>query len=65
MNFQSYRQFKQRQFQSARINAQRSRLSVLQERLSTGKRINRPSDDPSGAEAVIKSANNADRNRTI
>lgn len=38
----------------ARINAQRSRLSVLQERLSSGKRINRPSDDPIGAEAVLK-----------
>lgn len=37
----------------ARINAQRSRLSVLQERISTGKRINRASDDPTGAEAVI------------
>ena len=37
----------------ARINAQRSRLGVLQERISTGKRINRASDDPSGAEAVI------------
>lgn len=37
----------------ARINVQRSRLSVLQERISTGKRINRASDDPSGAEAVI------------
>jgi flagellar hook-associated protein 3 FlgL len=38
---------------SARINAQRGRLSVLQERLATNKRINRPSDDPSGAEAVL------------
>ncbi len=37
----------------ARINAQRSRLSVLQERLATNKRINRPSDDPAGAEAVL------------
>jgi flagellar hook-associated protein 3 FlgL len=37
----------------ARINSQRSRLSVLQERISTGKRINRASDDPAGAEAVI------------
>ncbi len=39
---------------TARVNAQRSRLSVLQERLASGKRINRPSDDPNGAEAVIK-----------
>jgi flagellar hook-associated protein 3 FlgL len=37
----------------SRINAQRSRMSVLQERLATNKRINRPSDDPSGAEAVL------------
>ena len=37
----------------ARINAQRSRLNVLQERIASGKRINRPSDDPAGAEAVI------------
>jgi flagellar hook-associated protein 3 FlgL len=36
-----------------RINTQRGRLSVLQERLMTQKRINRPSDDPAGAEAVI------------
>jgi flagellar hook-associated protein 3 FlgL len=38
---------------ASRINAQRSRLSVLQERLATNKRINRPSDDPAGAEAVL------------
>lgn len=31
----------------------RLRLSVLQERLATGKRINRPSDDPNGAEMVL------------
>lgn len=37
----------------SRINSQRSRLSVLQEQLTTGKRINRPSDDPSGAEMVL------------
>lgn len=37
-----------------RVNQQRSRLSVLQEQLATGKRINRPSDDPNGAEAVIR-----------
>lgn len=36
-----------------RINAQRSQIGVLQERLASGKRINRPSDDPIGAEAVI------------
>ncbi len=36
-----------------RINAQRSQIGILQERLATGKRINRPSDDPNGAEAVI------------
>lgn len=37
-----------------RINTQRARLSVLQERITSGKRINRPSDDPSGAAAVIR-----------
>lgn len=37
----------------SRINTQRSQLSILQERLATGKRINRPSDDPNGAEVVI------------
>lgn len=36
-----------------RINLQRNRLAILQERLTTGKRINRPSDDPIGAGAVI------------
>jgi flagellar hook-associated protein 3 FlgL len=39
---------------TSRINSHRARLSVLQERIATGKRINRPSDDPSGASAVIK-----------
>lgn len=39
---------------AAKVNAQRSRLSVLQDRLISGKRINRPSDDPTGAEAVIR-----------
>lgn len=38
---------------ASRINMQRSRLAVLQERLATNKRINRPSDDPSGAVAVL------------
>lgn len=38
---------------SSRINTQRSRLNILQERISTGKRINRPSDDPGGAEMVL------------
>lgn len=37
-----------------RINTQRSRLSAIQERIASGKRINRPSDDPSGAAAVIR-----------
>jgi flagellar hook-associated protein 3 FlgL len=36
-----------------RINAQQSRLNILQERLATGKKINRASDDPAGAEAVL------------
>ena len=39
---------------TSRINVQRGRLSVLQEQISTGKRINRPSDDPSGAQMVLK-----------
>src|SRR5215467_336566 len=39
---------------ASRINAQRSRLSVLQEQITSGKRINRPSDDPDGASTVIK-----------
>ncbi|MCY7346003.1 MAG: flagellar hook-associated protein FlgL [Pyrinomonadaceae bacterium] len=38
---------------TTRIGAQRSRIDVLQERLTTGKRINRASDDPNGAEAVL------------
>lgn len=39
---------------AARINAQRNRLSTLQEQIASGKRINRPSDDPNGAEFVIR-----------
>lgn len=39
---------------TAQINSQRSLLSVLQERLASGKRINRPSDDPAGAELVFR-----------
>lgn len=39
---------------TSRVNAQQNRLDVLQEQLATGKRINRPSDNPTGAEAVIK-----------
>lgn len=38
---------------AARVATQQGRLSMLQERLTTGKRINRPSDDPFGAEAVM------------
>ncbi len=38
---------------SSRINRQRNQLSVLQERLASGKRINRPSDDPNGASAAF------------
>ena len=38
---------------TSRINSQRSRLSTLQEQLTTGKRINRASDDPSGMEMVL------------
>lgn len=39
---------------TARIGAQRSRLSILQERIASGKRINRPSDDPAGTDAVLR-----------
>jgi flagellar hook-associated protein 3 FlgL len=39
---------------SARIGANRQRLEVVQERISSGKRINRPSDDPFGTEAVLR-----------
>ncbi len=38
---------------ASRINSQRMRLSMLQEQLATGKRINRASDDPSGMEIVL------------
>ena len=38
---------------ASRINSQKSRLNILNERLTTGKRINRPSDDPGGAEIVL------------
>ena len=37
----------------SQIGRHQFQLSVLQERLATGKRINRPSDDPYGLEAVI------------
>jgi flagellar hook-associated protein 3 FlgL len=39
---------------SARIALSRQRLEGAQERISSGKRINRPSDDPFGAEAVLR-----------
>jgi flagellar hook-associated protein 3 FlgL len=35
------------------IGQNRARVEAVQERVSTGKRINRPSDDPFGAEAVL------------
>lgn len=38
---------------ASQISLARSRYAATQERLSTGKRINRPSDDPQGAAAVI------------
>ena len=37
-----------------RINMNRARLEAAQERISTGKRINRPSDDPFGADTVLR-----------
>ena len=39
---------------SARIALSRQRLDAAQQRISSGKRINSPSDDPFGAEAVLK-----------
>ncbi len=36
-----------------RITLNRLRMEAAQERISTGKRINRPSDDPFGAETVL------------
>lgn len=39
---------------SARIANSKQRLEIAQERIASGKRINRPSDDPFGAEAVIR-----------
>lgn len=38
---------------TSRINAQRTQIGALEERLASGKRINRVSDDPMGAQAVI------------
>ena len=38
---------------SAGIKSQRNLLATLQEQLTSNKRINRPSDDPSGAETVL------------
>lgn len=35
------------------INAHRTKIGIMQERLATGKRINRASDDPVGAEMVL------------
>jgi flagellar hook-associated protein 3 FlgL len=40
--------------QSERLNASRARVEAARERISTGKRINRPSDDPFGADAVLR-----------
>jgi flagellar hook-associated protein 3 FlgL len=37
-----------------RINLSKQRLNLAQERITTGKKINAPSDDPSGAEAVLR-----------
>jgi flagellar hook-associated protein 3 FlgL len=39
---------------TSRINLTRNRIATAQERVSSGKRINRPSDDPSGTETVIR-----------
>lgn len=37
----------------SQINEAHSRIEAARERIATGKRINRPSDDPTGMEAVI------------
>jgi flagellar hook-associated protein 3 FlgL len=39
---------------AGRINIAQQRLATAQEQVSSGKRINRPSDDPFGAEAVLR-----------
>ena len=39
---------------AAWINVNRQRIAAAQEQLSSGKRINRPSDDPAGADAVLR-----------
>jgi flagellar hook-associated protein 3 FlgL len=39
---------------SARISSNRLRVDQAQEQVSSGKRINRPSDDPFGADAVLR-----------
>ncbi len=39
---------------TSQINLQRQRIGQLQEQLSSGKRINRPSDDPVGANVVLQ-----------
>lgn len=53
MNFRITDQTSNADFTSG-INKQRNRINVFQERILTGKRINRPSDDPSGAESVLR-----------
>src|SRR3954452_24704507 len=39
---------------AGQISASRNRVNLYQERVSSGKRINRPSDDPGGAGAVLR-----------
>lgn len=39
---------------TAQITAATQRISTAQEQISTGKRINRPSDDPASAEVVLR-----------
>jgi flagellar hook-associated protein 3 FlgL len=39
---------------TAQITASHQRIAAAQEQIATGKRINRPSDDPSGAEVVLR-----------
>jgi flagellar hook-associated protein 3 FlgL len=42
----------------AQVSANRNKLAKAQEQLASGKRINRPSDDPLGAEDVIRLRSN-------
>src|SRR4051794_36240529 len=44
----------QRSIFSDRVNAQRARVAHAQELISSGRKINRPSDNPFGTDAVLR-----------